>query len=130
MAINPGCGVEKMEENMKIKEFMKNVAASIVTMILLLAFFQPVCTKNGDCNHLMLWFLAGIPLGLGHLFMLVILKDHDTGGTMAILFLNLVLVGIIGGMILTCRLLMATGYLVEAMTAGIVKMAKIGCRKR
>lgn len=31
-----------------------------------------------------------------------------------------------GKQILTCRLLMAAEYLAEAMTAGIVRMAKIG----
>ena len=130
MLINPGHGMEKMEENMKIKEFMKNVAAPIITTILLLAFFRPVCTQNGECNYLMLWFLAGIPLGFCHLFLLVIPRGYDIGGTMAILFLNLVMASLIGGVILTWRLLVAALYLMEAIAAGIVRILKRGCRER
>lgn len=72
----------------------------------------------------MLWFLTGIPVGLCHQFILVILKGCDPGGTMAVLFLNLLMAGVTSGRILACRLLMAAGYLAEAMTAGIVRMAK------
>lgn len=122
--------MEKMEENMKIKEFMKNVAAPIVTTIFLLAFFRPICTQNGECNYLMLWFFTGIPVGLCHMFLLVIPRGYDTGGTMAILFLNLVMAGVIGGVILTCRLMAAAVYLVEAIAAGIIRMLKIGCREQ
>ncbi len=115
---------------MKIKDFMKNVAAPIVMTILLMAFFRPVCTRNGECNYLMLWFLMGIPVGLEHLFFLVLPKGYDTGGAMSILFLNLVVASVMGGAILTFRLLAAAVCLVEAMGTGIVRLLRMGCRDR
>lgn len=60
---DPMQGMEKMEEGMKIKEFMKNVAAPIVSVMFLTVLFRPLCTQNGECNYLMLWFLTGIPTG-------------------------------------------------------------------
>lgn len=130
MAVNPERGMEKMEENMKIKDFIKNVAAPIVMTILLMAFFRPVCTRNGECNYVMLWFLMGIPVGLGHLFFLVVPKGYDTGGAMSVLFLNLVMASVTGVAILTFRLLTAAVCLVGVMGSGINRLLRMGCRKR
>lgn len=113
---------------MTIKEFMKHVAAPIGTTIFLLALFQPLCTQNGECNYLMLWFLTGIPTGLQHLFLLVIPKGYDTGGAMAVLFLNLLMAGVIGGVLLTCRLMLAAVYLVDFIAAGMIHVAKLAVR--
>lgn len=123
-------GMEKMEEDMKIKEFMKNVVAPIIAVMLLMALFRPLCTQNRECNYLMLCFLAGIPIGLHQLFVWIIPKGYDLGGTMGILFLNLLVASVIGGMILTYRLMVAMAYLVKAAASGMICIVKNGCKEQ
>lgn len=110
---------------MKIKEFMKNVATPIITVMFLMALFRPLCTQNGECNYLMLWFLAGIPVGIHQLFVWFIPNGYDLGGTMGILFLNLLIAGAIGGVVLTYRLMVAAVYLAETITSGMICLVKI-----
>lgn len=124
------CGMGKMEEDMKIKEFMKYVAAPIVSMIFLMALFRPLCIHNGECNYLMLWLFMGIPIGFHRLFIWIIPKGYDFVGIMGILLLNLLIAGVVGGVILTYRLLIAVVYLAEAMAAGMLHIVKIGCKER
>lgn len=123
-------GMEKMEEDMKIKEFMKKVAAPIVSVMFLMALFRPLCTQNGECNYLMLWFLAGIPIGFHQLFIWILPKGYDLGGTLGILFLNLLIAGVIGGVILTYRLMVAAAYLAKAAASGMACLVKIGCKEQ
>ena len=120
----------KKEEIMKIKEFMKQVAAPILLTIFLMALFRPLCMKNGECNYLFLWFLMGIPMGMCRVFFWMIPKGYDIGGTIGVLFLNLLIASVIGGVILTYRLLLAAVYLVETIAAGIAWTAKLSCKKQ
>lgn len=114
---------------MKIKEFMKNVAAPIVSMMFLTALFRPICTQNGEYNYLMLWFLTGIPTGIHQMFVWILPKGYDLGGTMGILFLNLLAAGVVGGVVLTYRLIVAVAYLVKATASGMICLVKIGCKE-
>lgn len=103
---------------MKKGEFVKKVLIPVVSVLFLAALFRPLCMENGTCDYLKLWFLSGIPFGIHRMFLLVIPKDYDIGGSMGVLAINLLIGGVIGGIILIWRLLVAAIYLVKAVLSG------------
>ena len=106
---------------MKISEFVKKVVIPVVSALFLAALFRPLCMENGECNYLNLWWFMGIPFGIHRMFFWIIPKGYD------------VLVGgVIGGIVLVWRLLAAAVYLVKAVVAvsrwTVKKMAGKPCR--
>ena len=57
--------------------------------------FYPVCMDNGVCDYLKLWILTGIPFGVHRMFVWVIPKGFDIGGTIGVLVVNLLAGGVI-----------------------------------
>lgn len=107
----------RLEEGMKVSEFLKYVAVPVVSALFLAALFRPLCMENEECDYLSLWWFMGIPFGIHRMFFWIIPKGYDIGGTMGILFLNVLVGGVIGGIILVWRLLVAAVYLVKAVVA-------------
>lgn len=110
----------RMEAGMKASEFIKRVVIPVASAVFLAALFRPLCMENGECDYLSLWWFMGIPFGIHRMFFWVIPKGYDIGGTVGILFLNVLAGGVIGGIVLAWRLLLAAAYLVKAVAA-IVK---------
>ena len=117
---------------MKISEFVKKAVIPVVSALFLAALFRPLCMENGECNYLSLWWFMGIPFGIHRMFFWIIPKGYDIGGTVGILFINVLVGGVIGGIVLVWRLLVAAVYLVKAAVAVIrwtvKKMAGKPCR--
>lgn len=108
-----------MEENeMRGTEFFKKVLAPVGLAALLAALFYPLCVENSQCDYLKLWILVGIPFGVQRMFLWIIPRGFDIGGTVGIVVFNLLIGGVIGGIILTGRLILAAGYL----SKGIIKI--------
>ncbi len=105
---------------MKASEFIKRVVIPVASAVFLAALFRPLCMENGECDYLSLWWFMGIPFGIHRMFFWVIPKGYDIGGTVGILFLNVLAGGVIGGIVLARRLLLVAAYLVKAVTT-IVK---------
>lgn len=105
--------------DMMVYKFTKRVIAPVVAAIFLEALFYPLCVENDVCDYLKLWVLMGIPFGVHRMFAWVIPKGFDLGGTVGILVINLLVGGVIGGMILAWRLVMAAIYLVRYVCMGI-----------
>lgn len=104
---------------MRVYEFAKKVIAPVVAAIFLAALFYPLCVENGVCDYLKLWVLMVIPFGVHRMFVWVIPKGFDLGGTVGVLVINLLIGGVIGGMILAWRLVMAVVYLAWYVGTGI-----------
>ncbi|MCB6414251.1 DUF6050 family protein [Faecalimonas umbilicata] len=107
---------------MMVYKFTKRVIAPVVAAIFLAVLFYPLCVENGVCDYLKLWVLMGIPFGVHRMFAWVIPKGFDLGGTVGILVINLLVGGVIGGMILAWRLVMAAVYLVRYVYTGILRL--------
>ena len=79
-----------------------------------------------------LWWFMGIPFGIYRMFFWIIPKGYDVGSTVGILFINVLVGGMIGGIVLVWRLLAAAVYLVKAVVAvsrwTVKKMAGKPCR--
>ena len=102
---------------MKVSEFVKRVVIPVVSSFFLAALFRPLCMENGECDYLSLWWFMGIPFGIHRMFFWILPKNYDLGGSMAILFINVLVGGVIGGIVLVWRLLLAAVYLVKAVLA-------------
>lgn len=117
---------------MKVSEFLKYVAVPVVSALFLAVLFRPLCMENGECDYLSLWWFMGIPFGIHRMFFWIIPKGYDIGSTVGILFINVLVGGVIGGIVLVWRLLAAAVYLVKAVVAVIrwtvKKMAGKPCR--
>ena len=99
---------------MKISEFVKKVIIPVVSALLLAVLFRPLCMGNGECNYLSLWWFMGDPFGIHRMFFWIVPKGYDIGGTVGILFMNVLVGGVIGGGVLVWRLFVAAVYLVKA----------------
>ena len=109
---------------MKINEFVKLVLVPILSVVFLVVLFHPLCMVDGEWDYLKLWFLRGIPFGIQRMSLWVITKGYDIGGSMGVLTINLFVGSVIGGMVLTWRLLMAVIYLVKMALLGITWMRR------
>lgn len=79
---------------MRVYEFAKKVIAPVAAAMFLAALFYPLCVENGVCDYLKLWVLMGIPFGVHRMFICVIPKGFDLGGTIGILVINLLVGGV------------------------------------
>lgn len=117
---------------MKVSEFVKQAVIPVVLVLFLAALFRPLCMEGGKYNYLSLWWFMGIPFGIHRMFFWIVPKGYDIGGTMGILFLNVLVGGMIGGIILAWRLLKAAVYFVKAAVTVVSwtmgKLAGKSCR--
>ena len=111
-----------MEVDKGLKEFVKKVAVPVGGAVFLAAVFYPLCMENGQCDYLKLWMFVGIPYGIHRMFLWVIPKGFDIGGTVGVLVLNLLVGGVIGGIILTVRLVLAVLYLGKILVSGVLRL--------
>ena len=112
-------------DEMRMSEFVKKVIAPVGAAVFLTAMFCPLCVEHGQCDYLKLWMFVGIPFGIHRMFLWIIPKGFDIGGTVGVLVFNMLIGGVIGGIILTGRLVLAAFYLAKAVAAGICRLAKI-----
>lgn len=104
---------------MKVSEFVKYVVIPVVSALFLAALFRPLCMENGECDYLSLWWFMGIPFGIHRMFFWIVPKGYDIGGTVGILFINVLVGGVIGGIVLVWRMVVAAVYLAKAFVAAV-----------
>ncbi|EOS38926.1 hypothetical protein C808_02243 [Lachnospiraceae bacterium M18-1] len=105
---------------MKISELVKYVIVPVLTAMFLAALFRPLCMENGEYDYLKLWWFMGIPFGIHRMFLWVVPKGYDIGGSIGVLVINVLIGGVIGGIVLVWRLAVATVYLVKAVVSGSI----------
>ena len=108
----------------KMYEFVKKVIVPVGMAVFLSALFYPLCVEHGQCDYLKLWIFIGIPFGVHKMFLWIIPKGFDIGGTVGMFVFNLLIGGVIGGFVLAWRLLMAAFYLVKMIFAGILRLMR------
>ena len=90
-------------------QFFRKSVVPVAGAALLVCIFKSACTKNGAVDYLWLWILCGQPFGL-HRMWLWFVPDGSMGSGIALLALNFIVGGIIGGFILAWRLIVAVWY--------------------
>lgn len=110
---------------MKKGDILTKVVFPLMAALISVALFYPLCVENGACDYLKLWMLAGIPFGVHRMFVWVIPKGFDLGGTIGMLVFNLLVGGVIGGFVLVWNVIRAGFYLL----CSIVTVARWGTGK-
>lgn len=99
-----------MTKSEVIKDFLKKTIFPIAAALLLYSIFSRIFTENGTVDYFLVWIACGVPFGIGRMFTLIPI-GFGISGTVGVFALNLVLGGLIGGVILIWRLAVAVWYL-------------------
>lgn len=92
------------------KDFLKKVVLPVFLAWLLFAMFTPVFTKDGVTDYFKVWLVCGIPFGIWRVRLWLIPSGFDLGGTLGVWAINFIIGGLIGGVIIVWRLLVAAWY--------------------
>jgi hypothetical protein len=87
-------------------DFLKKTVVPMAIALLLFSIFSRVFTQNGAKDYFLIWLACGVPFGIGKMFTLIPI-GFGIAGTVGVVALNIVLGGIIGGVILVWRLAVA-----------------------
>ena len=93
-----------------IKQFIVTSILPMVSTLLLVCIFKSACTKNGTLDYVWLWILCGLPFGMHRMCLWIIPGDRSFGGGVATFVFNFIIGGVIGGVVLVWRLLVAAWY--------------------
>jgi hypothetical protein len=109
---------------MTVRDFLGKVIIPIAVAAFLAAIFYPVCVENGMCDYRKLWLLAGIPYGVRRMYFWLIPKGFDLGGTIGMFVFNLLIGGLIGGVVLAWSLGKAAFYFIKGIGSAAVWVAE------
>lgn len=93
-----------------MKDFMKKTVVTVAVALLLFSIFSRIFVENGTPDYFLIWLACGVPFGIGKMFTLIPI-GFGISGTVGVVALNLVLGGLIGGVILIWKLAVAIWYL-------------------
>lgn len=91
-------------------DFLEKAVLPIVIALLLFSIFSRIFTENGVRDYFLIWLACGVPFGIGKMFTLIPI-GFGIAGTVGVVALNIVLGGLIGGVILIWRLAVAVWYI-------------------
>ena len=92
-----------------MKEFLKKTVIPAVVALFLFSMFSRIFIENGAPDYFLIWLACGVPFGIGKMFTLIPI-GFGISGTVGVVALNLVLGGLIGGVILIWKLAVALWY--------------------
>ena len=90
--------------------FFKKSVLPVVVAFFLYSIFSRIFVDNGMKDLFLIWLACGVPFGIGKMFTLIPI-GFGISGTVGVVALNIVLGGLIGGVILIYRLAVAVWYL-------------------
>ena len=93
-----------------VKEFFKKAVLPVAIAGLLYCIFKSACIRNGELDLLWLWILCGLPCVIQRMGVGFVPGGDSLGAGAALFVLNFVIGGIIGGVFLVWRLLVAAWY--------------------
>jgi len=97
------------------KDFFSKVVLPVFIAWFLYAMFKPVFTKEGVTDYFLVWLMCGIPFGIRRVYLWIIPRGFDIGGTVGVWAINFIVGGLIGGVVLIWRLVCAAWYLILTM---------------
>ena len=89
-----------------MKEFLKKTVIPVVVALFLFSMFSRIFVENEAPDYFLIWLACGVPFGIGKMFTLIPI-GFGISGTVGVVALNLVLGGLIGGVILIWKLAVA-----------------------
>ena len=91
-------------------QFFRKSVIPMAGAALLVCIFKSACVRDGAVDYLWLWILCGLPFGLHRMWLWFVPGGGSMGGRVALFALNFIIGGIIGGFVLTWRLIVAVWY--------------------
>lgn len=107
----------------------KTVLPLAFVAILILAFY-PICTQNGQCDYFLLWIMVGWPFGIGKMFVWIVPKNFGLGGTLGVFALNVIIGGLIGGLVAMVKVIFALVNLILLISQALLKLRLFHFRTR
>lgn len=92
------------------KDFFTKTVIPVVLALLLFYAFQTIFTKDGERDYVLIWLFCGIPFGIRRMFVWIVPRGGDLSWTLGITAINFIVGGLIGGVILIWRLMVAAWY--------------------
>lgn len=105
-----------------MKKLMLKAAWTLCLAAAAVAVSYPLCADGTGCDYLKLWLLAGIPFGIHRMFLWLIPRGFDIGGTAGVIALNFLIGGLIGGVIMTWQVGVALFALARGMVSGLMRI--------
>ncbi len=93
-----------------MKDFCAKTVLPVIVALLMFSIFSRIFIENGTPNYFLIWLACGVPFGIGKMFTLIPI-GFGISGTVGVVALNIVLGGLIGGVILIWKLAVAAWYL-------------------
>ena len=93
-----------------IRQFLVKNILPVVSTLLLVCIFKSACMKNSTIDYVWLWILCGLPFGMHRMCLWVVPGDRSFGGGVSTFAFNFIIGGVIGGVVLIWRLLVAAWY--------------------
>ena len=93
-----------------IRQFLVKSILPVTYTLLLVCIFKSACMNNGTLDYVWLWILCGLPFGMHRMCLWIIPGDRSFGGSVATFAFNFIIGGVIGGVVLVWRLLVAAWY--------------------
>ena len=87
-----------------MRNLMMKVILPAIGIALWLAVCIPIATRPEGFNYIMFWIIAGIPFGLRFMFFKLMPKGYGISGTVGAFALNIIIGGLIGGVMLVTRI--------------------------
>ena len=93
-----------------VEPILVEAVLPVVVALFLYSIFSRIFVDNGTLDFFLIWLACGVPFGIGKMFTLIPI-GFGISGTVGVVALNIVLGGLIGGVILIYRLAVAVWYL-------------------
>ena len=107
-----------------MKKLMLKAILTICLAAAAVAVFYPLCMDGTRYDYLKLWLLAGIPFGIHRMFLWIIPKRFDFGGTVGVVVLNFLVGGLIGGVIMIWKVGVAFLVLARGVVCGTMRICR------
>ena len=87
-----------------MKSIITKTILPLIAIGLWLAVCIPIASRPEGFNYFMFWVIAGIPFGIRYMFFKLMPKGYGISGTIGAIALNIIIGGIIGGVMLMIRI--------------------------
>ena len=109
-----------------MKKLVLKAAWTLCLAAAAVAVAYPLCADGTGCDYLKLWLFAGIPFGIHRMFLWLIPKGFDIGGTAGVIAINFLVGDIIGGVIMVWQVGVAFFILARGIVFGLIQIFRYG----
>jgi len=111
-----------------MREFGMKVLIPVITVWLLVVLFLPICRANGETDLFLLWVLVGFTFGVGKMILWLIPKNYGIAGTVGVFAMGCLISGLVGGVVVVWKLLIAVVTLVRCLSS-LLRSFATKCRE-